>query len=138
MAFRVLCAFKTEEIFEFVKSALSRFQCDLVKTTSESLALFLAQKNFPSLIISESELHGGSGVNLLREVKAEQALATIPFVFLSPRPKEDGLPTGNVTPDVPEGAELFMWYPIETHEFLSAIAKFLQEVEDNRAPETSE
>lgn len=138
MSLKILCAFQTEEIFEFIKTALQDFQCELVKSTSESLALFLAQKNFPSLIISENELHGGSGINLLREIKAESDLASIPFVFLIPRPatamRYPDLPKA----ELPEGAELLMWYPIEKHEFIASISKFLQETTDPRAPETPE
>lgn len=134
MALKVLCAFKTEEIFDFVKSTLSGFQCELVKTTSESLALFLAQKNFPCLIIAEKELHGGSGLNLLQELKAQEDMAEIPFVFLSPRPETASVPVS----ELPPGAELFMWYPIESHEFLASIRRFLQEIEDTRLPETPE
>lgn len=138
MSLKILCAFQTEEIFEFIKTALKDYQCEVVKSTSESLALFLAQKNFPCLIISEKELHGGSGINLLREIKAESDLASIPFVFLTPRPS-----TATNCPDLPrvelpEGAELIMWYPIEKHEFIASISKFLQTRTDPREPETPE
>jgi len=136
VALKILCAFKTEEIFDFVKSALHNFECELIKSTSESLALFLAQKNFPCLIISENELHGGSGLNLLGEVKAQADLASIPFVFLMPRP--DSTCADLPKTDLPPGAELIMWYPIETHEFLKTISKFLQEKDDPRDPETPE
>lgn len=137
MALKILCAFKTDEIFEFVKLALQNLECELVKATSESLALFLAQKNFPCLVICEKELHGGSGLNLLSEMKAEKDLANIPFVFLTPRPESTDLPN-LPTCELPNGAEIFLWYPIERHEFLSSINRFLQKVEDRREPESPE
>ena len=138
MSVKILCAFKSDEIFEFVKSALQNFHCEIVKSTSESLALFLAQKNFPCLIISEKELHGGSGINLLREVKAEQDLASIPFVFLTPRSTTSANSADLPAAELPPGAELLMWYPIESHEFLAQIKAFLQEIDDPRAPDTAE
>lgn len=138
LSLKILCAFQTEEIFEFIKAALQDFQCELVKSTSESLALFLAQKNYPCLIISEKELHGGSGINLLREIKAESDLASIPFVFLVPRPGTTTICPDLPKEELPEGAEMLMWYPIEQHEFIASIGRFLEEMTDPREPETPE
>ncbi len=134
MGLKVLCAFQTEEIFEFVKSALKGYDCDVIKASSEALALFLTQKNFPCLIVCEFQAHMGWGMSLLSELKAEDELKTIPIVLLAKRPSDVSLPSI----ELPSGAEMLLWYPIESYEFISAIGKYLLELKDERLPETPE
>ncbi len=134
MGLKVLCAFQAEEIFEFVKSALKSFECDVIKASSEALALFLTQKNFPCLIICELQADLGWGMNFLHDLKAEDELQAIPVVFLARRPADMTLPQL----DLPTGAEMLLWYPIESYEFISAVGKYLVELKDERVPETPE
>lgn len=47
-----------------------------------SLGLFLAQKNFPDLILCESNLLEGDGYALLETLKADEELGAIPVVFV--------------------------------------------------------
>lgn len=131
---RIMCAFQNEEIFDFVKSALKTIECDLIKASSEALALFLAQKNFPCLIVSEFLPESGWGLNLLSELKAEAELSGIPLVFMVRRPADVSLPRLSL----PQGAEMLIWYPIESYEFLSSVRKYLHELKDERPPETPE
>lgn len=136
VALKVLCAFQSEEVFEFVKSSLSGYECDLIKASSEALALFLAQKNFPCLIVCEYQPSGeGWAVNLLNELKAESELKSIPVVFLARRLSAT-IEIQKV--ELPEGAELLMYYPIESYEFCSSIKKYLVEWKTDRLPETPE
>jgi response regulator RpfG family c-di-GMP phosphodiesterase len=129
-----MCAFQTEEIFDFVKSAFKNLECELIKASSEALALFLAQKNFPCLVVSELEPESGWGMNILSELKAESELAHIPLVFIARRP------AGMTVPElaVPQGAEMLIWYPVESYEFLSSVRKYLREMKDERPLETPE
>ncbi len=131
---RIMCAFQTEEIFDFVKSAFKNLECELIKASSEALALFLAQKNFPCLVVSELEPESGWGMNILSELKAESELAHIPLVFIARRP------AGMTVPElaVPQGAEMLIWYPVESYEFLSSVRKYLREMKDERPLETPE
>ncbi|MBX9685357.1 MAG: hypothetical protein K2X27_01570 [Candidatus Obscuribacterales bacterium] len=134
MSLRVLCAFQTEEIFEFVKSALRGYECEVIKASSEALALFLTQKNFPCLVISEFQPESAWGLNLLSDLKAERELCGIPLVLLAKRPADVSLPCL----DLPKGAEMLLWYPIESYEFLNAVGQFVAELKDERVPETPE
>lgn len=131
---RILCAFQTEEIFDFVKSALKNIECELIKASSEALALFLAQKNFPCLVVSELLPESGWGMGLLSDLKSEAELAAIPLVFLAKRPAGMSLPDMAV----PQGAEMLIWYPVESYEFISSVRKYLREMKDERMPETPE
>ena len=47
-----------------------------------SLGLFLAQKNFPDLILCEAGLLEGDGYSLLESIKSDEELASIPVVFV--------------------------------------------------------
>ncbi len=136
MAVRVLCAFEAEEVFDFVKNAVQSVvpECEVIKASSEALALFLTQKNFPCLIVCEMQDEESWTVNLLNELKAEPTLARIPLVFLAKRPDSVCIQE----PLLPGGAEFVLCYPIETYEFLKAIRTYLKEIKDERVPETPE
>jgi DNA-binding response OmpR family regulator len=133
VSIKVLCAFQTEGIFDFVKSALQD-ECEVIKASSEALALFLAQKNFPCLVVSELLLEEGWGINLLAELKADADLCAIPLIFLCRRPADVSLPEL----DLPQGAAMLMWYPIESYEFYTAVRGFIREFKDERALESPE
>lgn len=136
MGLKVLCAFQNEEVFDFVKSSLAKsYELDLIKASSEALALFLAQKNFPCLIVCELQHEGGWAVNLLNELKSEAELCQIPVVFLARR-AADSIDLSQIA--VPNGAELLLRYPIESYEFVSAVEKYLCEWKADRLPETPE
>ena len=135
MAVKVLCAFQNEEVFNFIKSALSNYECDLIKASSEALALFLAQKNHPCVIICEHDESGSWALNFLNELKAEESLQSIPVVFLMRRSAQS-IELPQIEP--PSGVELLMWYPIESYEFCTAIKRYLVEWKSDWLPETPE
>ena len=134
MALRVLCAFQTEEIFEFVKSSLKTIDCEVIKANNEALAHFLAHKNFPCLVLSELQPDGGWGLNLFCNLKAEPDLEAIPFVFLSRHSSEIGPLELNLV----QGASMLLWYPMESQEFVPTISAFLHELKDERSQKSSE
>lgn len=135
MAVKVLCAFQNEEVFNFVKSALNNYECDLIKASSEALALFLAQKNHPCVIVCEHDEAGSWALNFLNELKAEESLQAIPVVFLI-RSSAQSIEIPQIT--APRGVELTMRYPIESYEFISAIKRYLVEWKSDWLPETPE
>ncbi len=135
MAVKVLCAFQNEEVFNFIKSALSNYECDLIKASSEALALFLAQKNHPCVIICEYADSESWALNFLNELKAEESLQAIPVVFLMRRSAQS-IELPQIEP--PSGVELLMRYPIESYEFCTAIKRYLVEWKSDWLPETPE
>ncbi len=56
-----------------------------------SLALYLAQKNKPAVIISDWTLADGDGASFIQEVKSDKELTAIPFVFLLEDKPDDTL-----------------------------------------------
>lgn len=131
---KVLCAFQNEEVFDFVKSALQSFECEFLKASSESLALFLTQKNYPCLLVCELSANERWGINLLAELKAAPELSLIPLVFLLRR--EDFALFEGQTTDC--GADMVISYPIEDYEFTKRVAPYLLDLKDDRVMETPE
>jgi DNA-binding response OmpR family regulator len=82
MTLKLLCAGKNDASFQHIKLAFEDEDVTTIRATSIALALFLARKNQPHLIICESNLVDGSGVDLLYELNNEDVLLEIPFAFL--------------------------------------------------------
>lgn len=122
MPVKILCASYSDEIFDFVKRNLSQFECEVIKATSVALALFLAQKNQPCLVLAELELNDGSGLDLLRELASEPQLQKIPFMFLKRVDSTTKLPE-----DLPADCnEKSLIYPLSEAAFLAAVVPFLK------------
>lgn len=129
MPIRILCAGKNDQLAEFVKNAVIDYDCEVVKSTSVALAIFLAQKNFPSLILCEQKLMEGTGQELYQAVQDESTLNQIPFFI--------------VTDDVARtngdhsGASLLR-VPKQTEDMRDWLKPYLIELPDLRPEETSE
>ena len=79
---RILVASREREDLDLVKAAVEGRDCDVIFATAMSVALFLAQKNLPELIVSRVSLVDGLGTTLLHELRCDEELRAIPFVFL--------------------------------------------------------
>ncbi|CAM6000448.1 unnamed protein product [Sphagnum balticum] len=89
MANHLLVTGKDQELSDLVKQAFIDSELNVVRATTVSLALFLAQKNLPLLTISEPSLLDGDVRVFLREMRADADLATIPFVVVCEQPITD-------------------------------------------------
>ena len=127
MAIRILCAGKGDRLAEFVKSAVTGFDCEVVKSTSVALALFLAQKNFPCLILCERQLVEGTAQELLVAVQAEPDLDHIPFFVVTDQ--DAGLKL--------QGASTLR-LPLHQEELCLWLKPYLVEYPDLRPEETAE
>jgi response regulator RpfG family c-di-GMP phosphodiesterase len=83
MTLKLLLVGKEKSAFQLIKSAFENEDVDIIVATSIGLALFLARKNQPNLIISQEELADSDAVNFFHELKSEEELAEIPFVLLT-------------------------------------------------------
>lgn len=78
----ILVAGTSKANVELAKSAFGDMGYQVIPAPVFSLALFLAQKNFPDLIICGSRFADGDGLAFLSELKHDPELSQIPFVFL--------------------------------------------------------
>jgi len=82
MTLKLLCAGKNDSSFLNIKRSFENEDAATIRATSVALALFLARKNQPHLIICEFKLVDGQALDLLDELNNEEELAQIPFAFL--------------------------------------------------------
>src|SRR5215471_12582294 len=78
----ILVASQSQATTQLVKEAMDEKDFEVIPATSTPLALFLAQKNNPDLILSYGDLTDGTALDLLKEMKADPQLKSIPFVIL--------------------------------------------------------
>ena len=91
MSIYILVAGENKTTLAFVRQATDNVDCHLVLASTMSLALFLAQKNKPSLIISDLKLADADGFAFAQEVKSDKELKVIPFIFLLEERPDDAL-----------------------------------------------
>ncbi len=84
MEISILVVTRSNNTIEIVKEAVSPWECQVIYANSIALALFLARKNFPSLIIADKELIDGSGQELASEIGSDLDLANMPIILISP------------------------------------------------------
>ena len=85
-----------------------------------SLALFLAQKNLPDLILCSFTMTDGDGWLFIKEVKSDQELSSIPFVFISAQVTEDVQKRA-----LSEGADSVLTYPLEAQQLRREIIPYI-------------
>ncbi len=82
MTLKLLLVGKEKSVFQSIKDAFENDDVDIILATSIGLAIYLARKNQPNLIISQQELADSDAHSLFSELKNEQELAGIPVVLL--------------------------------------------------------
>jgi CheY-like chemotaxis protein len=82
----VLVAGKSENNLSLARQVYDGLGFQVIPAHGLSLSLFLAQKNFPELIIADSSFRDGDGMVFLAEIKADPELSPIPFVFVVDQP----------------------------------------------------
>jgi CheY-like chemotaxis protein len=86
MTTNILVAGRSAANVQLVKQAVDLLDYQVIPAPSMSLALFLAQKNLPELIICDMELIDGDPHTFLRELQADAELRPIPFMVLTEKP----------------------------------------------------
>lgn len=82
----ILVAGREATNVQLVKSAVEHVDYQVIPATSMSLALFLAQKNLPELVVCDAELIDGDPLSFLKELQSDSELREIPFMMLTNKP----------------------------------------------------
>ncbi len=82
MTLKLLLAGKNTGNFQPIKNAFENADTTIITATSMALALYLARKNLPDIVICQQFLTDSDGINLYSELKNEAELEKIPFIFL--------------------------------------------------------
>lgn len=80
----------------------------------------LAQQQYPDLILCDLMLPGIGGMDVLRNIRQEQALSSTRFVFLSARTDQEV-----ISQAIKLGADFYLTKPIGLKELLEAVKKAL-------------
>lgn len=108
---------------ELAAKILEPFGYVVVTAHSVAEALVLARQNAPDLILSDVHMPRQSGFDLIRAVKADNVLRTIPFIFISSTvwqdiDREQGLSLG---------AAKFLLRPIDPKKLLTEVDECLRQ-----------
>jgi CheY-like chemotaxis protein len=124
---KVLVVDRTKNAEQLAKDALGPLGCQIITATSTALGVFLARKNFPSLVIAGI---GDTDDNedLAQEIKDDPDLAHIPVVYIA----DEGRDVVNL------GATKTLYWPIDRSGLVAEVWPFLRESNDERPEETSE
>lgn len=124
---------QSKQTESMAKETLSPRGFDIITASSMALAVFLARKNFPSLIVSGTSENKDDDLAFLTEIKADPDLDHIPFVLVLP--KEDPQTRQKA---LQLGATKILTQPLSAAKFIAELCPFLVELKDERPEETSE
>jgi CheY-like chemotaxis protein len=134
----ILVAGNNQTNLQLLKSAFASCDVEIVRAPGLSLALFLAKKNRPVLIISDLVLLDGDGVTFLQELKANKDMNAIPFMFLLPEKPKEPMKKNLLK----NGAVAVLSNAIKPEELLVLLERFVQPAADllssTREDETTE
>lgn len=82
MSRHILVASKDKKIGELAKEAVQSLDYNVVLAADLCLALYLTNKNMPDLIVTDEDLIGGTGYDLLSELGTDEELSVIPILFI--------------------------------------------------------
>lgn len=120
---RILVVDNVTQNVAFARSVLEAFGFEVVAARGRDDALAKASADAPDLILSDVHMPDGSGFDLLIAAKADPALRSIPFLFISSSTRRDAdRQTG-----LNLGAAGFIERPVEPQDLVSAIEASLEE-----------
>jgi DNA-binding response OmpR family regulator len=94
----VLLVDDSDAIFHLLTIILGRLDYTVHNSSDGTDALVKARMRLPDMVISESSLPDGSGMDLFRALRADRTTATIPFIILttehSPSARSEALAAG--------------------------------------------
>lgn len=88
MSRHILIASKDKKLGELAKQAVQSLEYNVVVASDLALALYLTNKNMPDLIVTDEDLIGGSGFDLLSELRLDEELGVIPILFIERNGKD--------------------------------------------------
>jgi two-component system, cell cycle response regulator len=109
------------ENIEELRPMLEQSDYEVLTATSVNKALATARKSRPDLILSDVSLGVESGYSLINAVKADPALQSIPFLFIS----STSLADDDAAYALSEGAVAYIHRPIEPQLLLEHVKKWL-------------
>jgi CheY-like chemotaxis protein len=120
---KILVAGNSQKSVALVRAAIEPLDYQLVTAQPMSVALFLAQKNLPDVIVSDLKMLDGDGIRFLNELKLDNELGHIPFIFLVDEPTDEATELSAIT----RGARLICLNTMGKDEFLKVLESLIKE-----------
>lgn len=117
----VLMVDDTEANLSFKLSLLEPAGYTVLTASGGDEALALARARHVDLIMADVVMSGGSGFELLRAVRADPALCSLPFIFLTATARDDGSRERGLA----LGADGYLVRPVEPEQLLSELRAHL-------------
>jgi CheY-like chemotaxis protein len=137
MTTNIMVAGRNSANVALVKEAVNQHDYQVIPVTSMSLALFLAQKNLPELVLCDADLLDGDPLSFLKELQADDELRQIPFMLLTPK----ALSESDKKRLMSSGAALILPSDISPRELLTTVEPYIEARlarKEERLIETSE
>lgn len=117
---RILVADDDVDIRELVEFKLSTLGHDVVAVADGGAALDACRAERPDLAVLDVMMPGVSGLDAIREIRADPALADLPVILLTARAQESDVETG-----FDSGADDYITKPFSPRELASRVQALL-------------
>lgn len=127
---RILIVDDNEDSRMILRKTLESAGHEVDAASDGAEALKIAKKAPYNIIISDILMPGMDGFRFCREIKNDEELKSIPFIFYTASyrdPEDERL-------GMSLGASRYIYKPVETAEFLGMVDEVLQEYKENRLP----
>ncbi len=118
---RILVADDDVDIRELVEFKLSSMGHDIVAVGDGAAALEACRAHKPDLAVLDVMMPGVSGLDAMREIRADSTLATLPVILLTARAQESDVETG-----FDSGADDYITKPFSPRELASRVDALLE------------
>jgi DNA-binding response OmpR family regulator len=116
----VLCADDDEDILALVTLRLTRAGYEVLQATDGAQALELALERLPALAVLDVMMPRRTGLEVLQELRADEATRGIPVILLSARAQEADIEGGLVA-----GADAYLAKPFRASELVEKVGELL-------------
>jgi len=120
---RILVADDDVDIRELVEFKLSTMGHDIVAVGDGASAVEACRAQKPDLAVLDVMMPGVSGLDAIREIRADPALADLPVILLTARAQESDVETG-----FDSGADDYITKPFSPRELASRVEALLAKV----------
>ncbi len=117
---RILVADDDVDIRELVEFKLSTMGHDIVAVGDGAAAVEACREQKPDLAVLDVMMPGVSGLDAIREIRADPSLADLPVILLTARAQESDVETG-----FDSGADDYITKPFSPRELASRVEALL-------------
>jgi len=122
---RILVADDDVDIRELVEFKLSTLGHDVVAVSDGQAAIDACQAQRPDLAVLDVMMPGVSGLDAVRAIRADPALAGLPVILLTARAQESDVETG-----FDSGADDYVTKPFSPRELAARVQALLSQSEE--------